>query len=34
VVLEVNGPDSVPAGEDGADGDDEPIHNGNIVVPH
>jgi VCBS repeat-containing protein len=34
VVLEVNGPDSVPAGEDGADGDDTPIHNGNIVVPH
>jgi hypothetical protein len=35
VVLEVNGPDSDPAGEDSAtDGDDEPIECGNIFVPH
>ena len=34
VVLEVNGPDSDPAGEDGADGDDEAIQCGNIIVPH
>ena len=34
VVLEVNGPDSDPAGEDGSDGDDTPIENGNIIVPH
>jgi len=35
VVLEVNGPDSDPAGEDTAtDGDDEPIECGNIFVPH
>ena len=34
VVLEVNGPDSDPAGEDGADSDDGPIENGNIIVPH
>lgn len=35
VVLEINGPDSDPAGEDAAtDGDDEPIECGNIIVPH
>jgi hypothetical protein len=35
VILEVNGPDSDPAGEDTAtDGDDEPIECGNIFVPH
>ena len=34
VVLEVNGPDSNPAGEDGEDGDDEAIQCGNIIVPH
>jgi VCBS repeat-containing protein len=34
VVLEVNGPDSDPAGEDGSDGDDAPIESGNIIVPH
>lgn len=35
VVLEVNGPDSDPAGPGAAtDGDDEPIECGNIVVPH
>jgi hypothetical protein len=35
VVLEINGPDSDPAGEDSAtDGDDEPIECGNIYVPH
>jgi hypothetical protein len=34
VVLEINGPDSDPAGEDGADGDDEAIQCGNIIVPH
>lgn len=35
VVLEVNGPDSDPAGPDAdTDGDDVPINCGNIVVPH
>jgi len=34
VVLETNGPDSDPAGEDGEDGDDVSIENGNIIVPH
>jgi hypothetical protein len=35
VVLEINGPESDPAGEDTAtDGDDEPIECGNIYVPH
>ena len=35
VVLETNGPDSDPAGDDAAtDGDDVSIENGNIIVPH
>ena len=35
VVLEVNDPESDPAGPDAAtDGDDEPIECGNIIVPH
>ena len=34
VVLETNGPDSDPAGEEGEDGDDVSIENGNIFVPH
>lgn len=33
VVLEINGPNSDPAGDDETDGDDEPIECGNIIVP-
>ncbi|MHC5112464.1 MAG: cadherin-like domain-containing protein [Planctomycetota bacterium] len=34
VVLEINGPNSDPAGDNGSDGDDEPIMCGQIIVPH